>query len=441
MKVALEQGYGHLLMRFTKKLSAVQSTKVFAGPSLPGGWRLERASACKFCCHGHKYQISGFHPSLDLFKLQRVDLQRVGKKSYGQLTASTVMTAGPDPNWVDTFTSAILSQDYDQAREVLRSAIARGVSSSLAEQYGKVLEEFLQRRDEIENPVVLGQFELCIVRDSINSTGRGLFVPGYQTWGCQLWKQRPLAYIQSPKSRRCVQVCCACLIPVGSLASQLRHMGLVPPPGAEDDILLTNGEQIGEEGYKDGFAAGQVLPCAGCSEVFCSEQCRTWALSESSHTLLCRARLSEERRWAALQSLEQLAEEADHEHLLLLAHTVAQMVLARRSASSEQVRHRFAGQFVSAPWHSLAEGGEDSSEARQQWLSQAVGCLKAIFGEDEFVDLQLLDGLLGTFELVNMCVSLPHPLNQAADDLSGELASQIAKLQETAAERHRRGRR
>ncbi|CAJ1347779.1 unnamed protein product [Effrenium voratum] len=31
MKVALEQGYGHLLMRFTKKLSAVQSTKVMAG--------------------------------------------------------------------------------------------------------------------------------------------------------------------------------------------------------------------------------------------------------------------------------------------------------------------------------------------------------------------------------------------------------------------------
>eukprot|EP00434_Breviolum_minutum_P013228 symbB.v1.2.011653.t6/scaffold789.1/size230748/14 len=73
-----------------------------------------------------------------------------------------------------------------------------------------------------------------------------------------------------------------------------------------------------------------VFSCMdGCDEVFCSEACRSWALSESSHALLCAARM-EPQGFAALQSLEQLADEADQEHLLLLAHAVAQMILARR---------------------------------------------------------------------------------------------------------------
>eukprot|EP00913_Durusdinium_trenchii_P032312 g30253.t2 len=321
-----------------------------------------------------------------------------------------------------------VDQAFEAAREVLRAAISRGVSSQLAEQYAKVLEDFLQKRDEVEHPVILAQHDQCIVRQTVNGQGRGLFVPSYQTWGVQLWKQRPLAFMQSGISRRSVQVCCACLLPIGSLASQLRHVGLDPPAGAE-------------ESPKEGFTPGQVFPCAeGCSEVFCTEACRAWALAESSHAILCRSRM-EPSSSSALQSLEQLADEADQEHLLLLAHAVAQMILARKAgASEEQVKHRFAYQFASAPWKTLAEN-ETDAQAREEWFAQAWELLKSIFAfEDlavEFLDPELLSGLLGTFELVNMCVSIPHPLNLHGPRLrllGEELAAALVKLQDRESE-------
>lgn len=350
------------------------------------------------------------------------------------LAGAALLGEGPDPNWVDHFSSFILSQDYDTAREVLRGAVSKGVSSSLAEQYAKVLEDFLQKRDEVEHPIILARHDQCIVRQTANQ-GRGLFAPSYQTWGAELWKQRPLACIQSGVSRRCVQVCRACLLPVGTLASQLRYLGLDAPPGSEE-IRLTNGDQLSQEHLpKEGFVAGQVLPCTGdaCAEVFCSEACRAWALSESSHALLCAGRLAPSS-FEALQSLEQLADDVDQEHLLLLAHTVAQMILARKDGfETSQVKHRFAYQFASAPWSSLADTAEDA-QARDQWFAQACEFLGQIFpAESEFLEPNLLSGLLGTFELVNMCVSIPHPLNlqpEVADILSVELAESLAKLQE-----------
>ena len=349
------------------------------------------------------------------------------------LSGQAMLGEGPDPNWVDNFSKCILSQDYDTAREVLRGAISKGVSSHLAEQYAKVLEDFLQKRDEVENPIILAQHDQCIVRQTANKQGRGLFVPSYQTWGTQLWKQRPLACIQSGISRRCAQVCRACLLPVGTLASQLRYLGLDPPAGAED-ILLTNGDLPSEEQPPSGFPPGQVVSCMdGCAEVFCSEACRSWALSESSHALLCAARM-EPQGFAALQSLEQLADEADQEHLLLLAHAVAQMILARQYDSTEQVKHRFGYQFASASWTSLADS-ESEAQARERWFAEALELLKAIFpNEEDFLEPKFLSGLLGTFELVNMCVSIPHPLNlygpRLAESLSEELAACLVKLQE-----------
>merc|ERR1719188_2137467 len=110
---------------------------------------------------------------------------------------------GPDPDWIDTFMRKILERDYDAARETLRSAVARGVNSSIAEQYAKVLEDFLRRRDEMENPVILGCFGQCELRQADDKTGRGLFVPAYCSGSTELWNQRPLMYIQSPCSRRC----------------------------------------------------------------------------------------------------------------------------------------------------------------------------------------------------------------------------------------------
>ncbi|CAE7308067.1 ATXR2 [Symbiodinium sp. CCMP2456] len=347
-----------------------------------------------------------------------------------------VLGMGPDPNWIDNFTTCIFKQDYDTAREVLRSAIARGASTHLAEQYAKVLEEFLTKRDEVENPVVLARFDECVVRETSSGQGRGLYVPSYQTWGAQLWKERPLAYIQSPGSRKCVQVCCACLLPVGSLASQLKYINLEPPPGSEKIPLSTYPDEV----CPDGFCPGQVITCDGndCSEVFCSESCRSWALSESSHAILCKGRLGP-KSWSALQSLELLAIETDSEHLLLLAHHVACMTLARRSGQSfEAVKHRFASQFASAPWDSLA-GADDSDtpEERRRCMSCAIPLLETIFEAEDlasgFLDSELLSNILGTFELVNMCISLPHPLNSradVADYLTEELAEALSKMQE-----------
>ena len=353
------------------------------------------------------------------------------------ITGAGVLGSGPDPNWIDNFTTSIFKQDYDSAREVLRAAIARGVSTHLAEQYARVLEDFLTKRDEVDNPVVLARFEECVVRETCSGQGRGLYVPSYQTWGAHLWKERPLAYIQSPGSRQCAQVCTACLLPVGSLASQLRYMNLEPPPGAETVLLST----YPDEACPVGFSPGQVVACEriGCARVFCSELCRSWALAESSHAILCAGRLSPSS-WEALQSLEHLASETDSEHLLLLAHHVACMMLARRSGQPlDEVRHRFAGQFASAPWESLAseDGGSDTPEERRQCLSKAMPLLYAIFEGEvlaaDFLDAEMLSRVLGTFELVNMCISLPHPLNShrhAAEYLTEDLAKAIVQLQE-----------
>ncbi|CAE7023973.1 ATXR2 [Symbiodinium natans] len=355
------------------------------------------------------------------------------------LAGAGVLGSGPDPNWIDNFTACIFKQDYDSAREVLRAAIARGVSTHLAEQYAKVLEDFLAKRDEVENPVVLARFEECVVRQTCNGQGRGLYVPRYQTWGAHLWKERPLAYIQSPGSRKCAQVCVACMLPVGSLASQLRYMNLEPPPGSEEIHLSTYPDEL----CPDGFCPGQIIACTGCTEgcaeVFCSESCRAWALSESSHAVLCKSQLGP-NSWAALQDLEHLAFETDSEHLLLLAHQIACMMLARKSGQSlDSVKHRFVSQFASAPWDSLttADGGSDTPEERRRCLSRAIPLIETIFeAEDmaaDFLDADLLSGILGTYELVNMCISLPHPLNSHTDVahcMTDQLADAVTRLQE-----------
>ncbi|CAE8722337.1 unnamed protein product [Polarella glacialis] len=335
----------------------------------------------------------------------------------------------------------ILKKEYDPAREVLRSSIARGVNTRVAEQYGKVLEEFLQRRDEIENPVILARYNACEVRVSSDKTGRGLFVPAYQPWGAQLWKERPLAFIQSPCSRKCAQVCRACLSPVGSLASQLRHLDLGPvPPGAEDLLLDQFEDRYWERKLRE-VVNGEIVQCAesACSEVFCSKECRDWALGgESSHSVLCAGRLPA-ASFEALQELEQFADDVDTEHLLLLAHVVAQMLLRRKAGDAiEEVKRRFL-QFISSPWEEMAEGTpEDTPELRREHLEKATVLLQRIFaGEElasELLEPTVLSSLMGSFELVNMCIALPHPLNRHGDKLcellGGDVLAKIAKNQE-----------
>lgn len=316
-----------------------------------------------------------------------------------------------DPGWMDKFMHHILAQKYDDAREVLRSALARGANQRMAEQYGKVLEGFLRRRDELENPVVLGTCGRCIVRAVEGGMGHGLAVPGFVPGGAVLWRERPLTYVQSPCSKKRVQVCTACLQPVGSLASQLSYLGLPAPDGSASVAV---GPQPGNGLH--------LVPCdqPGCDAVFCSETCRDWALQNSSHAALCAGRLPA-ARLEALRGLERLVDEQDQEHLLLLAHALAQMLLFRRAGNSESdTASRFARQFTTKNWDLLAENGdgadsEDTPEYRRTCLAEASGFLRDLFaGEEEiepFLELNFLSGLMGTFELVNICIQIPHPLN------------------------------
>eukprot|EP00747_Dinoflagellata_sp_TGD_P064769 gnl/TRDRNA2_/TRDRNA2_154042_c0_seq3.p1 gnl/TRDRNA2_/TRDRNA2_154042_c0~~gnl/TRDRNA2_/TRDRNA2_154042_c0_seq3.p1 ORF type:complete len:289 (-),score=67.10 gnl/TRDRNA2_/TRDRNA2_154042_c0_seq3:48-914(-) len=101
--------------------------------------------------------------------------------------------------------------------------------------------------------------------------------------------------------------------------------------------------------------------------------------------------------------------------------TVAMMLLQRRRGQPlEEVLRRYAHQFARQPWDSLAKEDDkdgDTPAARRELLAEASTLLQAIFeGEPQaqpLLDVDLLSNLLGTFELVNMCISIPHPFNQA----------------------------
>lgn len=330
---------------------------------------------------------------------------------------------GPEPDWIDRFMEQILQRDYDSAREVLRAAVAQGIGKSVAEQYGKVLEEFLQRRDEVDKPTEIACFGACALREMDNQTGRGLIVPGYINYADEFWRQRPVAYIQSPSSRKCVQVCSACLVPVGTLASQLVHLGLPVPEGAEDVQVVSD--------------ALPFVQCpGGCGQVFCGDACCKWARESSSHALLCRGRLSADAA-DALEALDQLSVETEQEHLLLLAHHVA-VALLRRLAGDElpDVWHRYVKQFFSQPWETLAdEDGTDGDTPsyRKDLLEKSAGLLWRIFVGQElatpFLEVETLSSMLGTYELVNMCISIPHPLNLQSDHIAELLQGPaLAKL-------------
>merc|ERR1712178_60783 len=100
-------------------------------------------------------------------------------------------------------------------------------------------------------------------------------------------------------------------------------------------------------------ASPPIACAAGCGELFCGEACRRWAAESSPHAMLCSSKLAPAQQ-EALQGLTQLATEADQEHLLLLAHHVAAMIM-QRSAGVElsEVMRRYVQQFASQPWDSL----------------------------------------------------------------------------------------
>merc|ERR1712060_537541 len=103
--------------------------------------------------------------------------------------------------------------------------------------------------------------------------------------------------------------------------------------------------------------------------------------------------------------------------------------------------HRFAKQFASKPWDELAADGHgadaaDTPESRRKLLNKATVLLQHIFQNEPLaaplLETDFLNSLLGTFELVNMCISLPHPLRAHGEELCKVIDSstlgQISKL-------------
>lgn len=262
--------------------------------------------------------------------------------------------------------------------------------------------------------------------------GRGLFLSGYASWGEELWLQRPLVHIQSPSSRRCMKTCAACMHPLGTLATQLQHMGFPIAAGAED-ILVTPTSSPASRGF---------IPCGGdCQEAFCGDACREWALLQSPHAVLCGGRLGPSAH-EALQRLESLALASEQEGLLLLAHHIAKMVLElQRGLELSEVLHQYVLQFATSAWDHVAEAQvADSSEIRSELLTKAQSLLREIFADylvaGPLLERDLLCRMLGTYDVVNMCVTLENPLNEqgeaVASLLPGDLLAKICDLQQTA---------
>lgn len=312
---------------------------------------------------------------------------------------------GASNDWIDSFMRKVFDREYNGVREILRSAVARRDNRSLAEEYAKVLQDFLCQ-EECQSPT-LGQFGVCVLQEIFQGSGRGLVVPGYVPFGAELWCERPLSYVQSQASRRAVQVCRACFVPVGSLGSQLSYLGVAVPP----DTTASTMEH------------SKIVNCpGGCEDVFCSDACCSWAMENSSHRLLCEGQLSIAQAEAA-RALLSLAEETDHENLILLPHHIAQMILRRMvDEALESVMHRYAKQFISKPWDELVSeecGTEDTPTRRRNILCQVVKLLEELFvGHDlakPFLDPQFIRTLLGTFDMTVMGVSVPSPFNGCED--------------------------
>jgi len=142
-------------------------------------------------------------------------------------------------------------------------------------------------------------------------------------------------------------------------------------------------------------------------------------------------------------ALDELSVESEQEHLLLLAHHVAAALLRRRAGDDLQdVMHHFVQQFTayefSKPWETLADEADtegDTPTYRRDLLEKAACHLRNIFADHElaapFLDFDVLSSMMGTYELVNMCISIYHPLNsqcsQIAEILKGSTDTRLTE--------------
>lgn len=351
---------------------------------------------------------------------------KIGTSGYRSQVIPVAATqpdvASLDSNWMDDFHRVIMERDYERAKEILRAVRAEGGDSGenqMVNAYAETLQDFLEKLAELDAPPIekVGSVEFRFLNDL---TGRGLRAPLYLEPGSTVWQEQPLVYVQSPWSKRKVKCCLLCWQPLGTLETQLLHMDLMSPAGAESVQCVT------------GDGAAEVVNCAGCDSCFCSQACHDIALSDSPHKLLCKGKLSSEQQ-EALSSLEELARSglpgvgllAGNENLLLLVHTLASMLVTVQQGWTEDVvKHRYFNRFVTRAWDELASSVDDPDDnpaIRRQVLSKATEYLRTLFlsmkGAGDLLQADVLSGLMGTFELTAMSVCLDHTLNSKKEEV------------------------
>jgi hypothetical protein len=125
--------------------------------------------------------------------------------------------------------------------------------------------------------------------------------------------EAPLHFLQTLPNRRSVIVCTACLMPLGSLATQL---GVLQGSVSRENII----EECGSGNFpaladEDDFA--EMIPCiTGCGEMYCSDKCREHHWSHKGHKLLCTGLIPERGRGASPHAVQT----ARHDHKRDLPH-------------------------------------------------------------------------------------------------------------------------
>ncbi|CEM06620.1 unnamed protein product [Vitrella brassicaformis CCMP3155] len=257
--------------------------------------------------------------------------------------------------------------------------------------------------------------------------------------GDVVYRDTPLKAMQHLYSKRCCIACSHCFRIVGGFRQQLDHVlanagkSLAKNFPEAHQALTSHVTKYLEEGLP------RPLKCPhGSGEVFCSHECMQTALRSTHHRILC-AEMTPVRR----HKWKDFCKHARryHENFILAglvyADIICQVKYEERPLDLCMAEYAV---FYQKPWYDLV--GEDRvrrqpsslhyREHRLKCLSESLSRLNQVFLDVitrdtkdahthpsipppnwlELFSLEYYANLLGQFDLVNMNVEFPHPLNR-----------------------------
>jgi hypothetical protein len=203
--------------------------------------------------------------------------------------------------------------------------------------------------------------------------------------------EAPLHFLQTLPNRRSVIVCTACLMPLGSLATQL---GVLQGSVSRENII----EECGSGNFpaladEDDFA--EMIPCiTGCGEMYCSDKCREHHWSHKGHKLLCTGLIPEKEAEAHPLMQFKLHAMTTNEIFLMVADVFASHVLHMDTLVATGLTPTMAFEVASRPL---------SGYCRELWWDAAItppGQKQSIFKKT----LKLL--VRDSYELLSQVVGL-----------------------------------